>query len=100
MKKNLKLIPYPDIKHKAEVTLTPLGSKIRYRLTGNVFCQRQNTILRNSATFTSDDLVWNAVFGDRIAVKKFLKRNKTIKMVINLNQLGYKPCDYIQGQHD
>ena len=94
--KNTKFITDPDSKHNIEVTLIPLGNKIKYRLTGKVYCNRQNSELQNSGTFLVDDLVWNAVFGSRIKTKKFIKNNRTVKKVMPISYLGYERCDSIK----
>lgn len=94
--KRLKLIPYPTQKLPVRVTLTPLGDRIKYSITGDVYCERQQRLLSRSGTFSRDDLVWNAVFGSRVAVNKFVHRNRVVVKKIPISHLGYKPCDWIK----
>lgn len=94
--KNAKFITDPDSKHNVEVTFIPLGNKIKYRLTGKVYCNRQDSKLQNSGTYSVDDLVWNAVFGNRLETKKFIKNNRTVKKIIPISYLGYNQCDSIK----
>lgn len=96
--KRLKLIPYPTQKLPVKVTLTPLGDRIKFCIIGTVYCERQKRLLQRSGTFHRDDLVWNAVFGSRVAVNKFVHRNRTVTKKILISHLGYKPCDWIKTQ--
>jgi len=80
---------------RCQVTLVPLGSRIRYRITGRVFCSIMNKQIANSQTYDKTDLVWRRVFGSTRGVALFVKRGKSVKRVIQLDTLGYDSCDKV-----
>lgn len=96
-RKNLKLIPYPTQKLKIKVRLLPMGNRINYSVTGDIYCSRNGRLLRKSGTYSRDDLVWNAVFGSKRKTLQFLKNNRVIYKVLPISHLGYKPCDWIKN---
>jgi hypothetical protein len=81
---------------RAKVLLTPLGNRIKYQVIGRIVCSRMRTALPNSRTWSKDDLAWIAVFGSEREVAGFLKRNRRVSKVLDLQLLGYEPCDHLK----
>jgi hypothetical protein len=81
----------------ASVKLTPMGNKIKYKIRGDVKCNRggYETLLRNSMTLPQQDLIWLNVFGSKQKVKAFLKDNRVKRINIPLLKLGYDNCDHV-----
>ena len=78
-----------------EVTLTPMGSKIKYRISGRVHCQKMRKDVRNSGTYSVRDGVWKAVFGTKDAMNRFIKANRPIVRTMDISKLGYDFCDVV-----
>lgn len=78
----------------AEVRFTPLGNRIKYRITGKVFCNRMQIEIANNKTYYANDAIWLNVFTKQ-ELHNFLIRNKPVTKVINLSALGYDSCDNI-----
>jgi hypothetical protein len=78
---------------RVEVSLTPLGTKVRIRLQSKVLCPDMNTELRNSFTLDYNDLLCKRVFGSYRAAKKFCAGSMARTKVVTLSNLGYDRCD-------
>ena len=83
------------MKGRVKVILTPLGNKIKFRLVARVYCTQLDNELPNSRTYQKEDLRWLSIFGSKLEIKKFLKRNKRITKILSLDDLGYDPCDQL-----
>src|SRR5271157_2034226 len=75
-----KTNPHPEQKLRVRVCLVPMGDRIKYTISGNIYCSGK--LLPKSRTYFKDDSVWNAVFGSKLKTKQFLKRNRVIYRVI------------------
>lgn len=83
------------MKGRVKVQLVPMGSKIRYRIAGKVWCSRQETFLPNSRVYSKNDLVWKHIFSPK-QLRVFLKKNRPRWVVVSLYDLGYDSCDSIK----
>jgi len=80
---------------KVKVEFTPMGSQIKWRLRGQVFCERGKCLLRKSMTLKTYDGVIRNCFGTRDAIKRFIKRNRKENRVIEFSWLDYDKCDKV-----
>jgi hypothetical protein len=81
------------VKGRVKLILTPLGSRIKYRIVGRVYCTRMHAELPNSHTLDQDDLIWLNVFGSRRRISRFLARARPVAHLVSLGDLGYDECD-------
>lgn len=80
---------------RAKVELTPLGNKLKFRVQGKVVCERQGGILK-SLTIDRTDRVAISIFGSQRNVDAFLKKNRKINKVVDMEAaLHYSSCDRI-----
>jgi hypothetical protein len=80
---------------RMEVTLTPLGNKIKMTVTGRVVCERQGE-MRKSFTYDVTDGAWlgSGVFKTRAEKRRFMRRGRTIRKVIGITP-WFDNCDRI-----
>lgn len=97
MRKQKRLRLIKPSGHNVEVTLTPLGDKIKWRIRGKVYCERNRHFLLNSMTWSKEDLAWNQILGGPLQTKKFLDRNRVVTRVVPITALGFSYCDWIRG---
>ena len=78
---------------RVKVSLTPLGTKVRFRLQGRILCTHIGTELRNSFTLDYNDTICKRVFGSYGAAKRFCAGSRSKTKVVTLSDLGYDSCD-------
>lgn len=79
---------------RAKFNLIPMGNKFKYRIRGKVFCTKQKEFFPNSDV-QPFGLGWNWFFKTKNEYERFLKKNRTIKKVVNLSDTLYSNCDII-----
>ena len=79
---------------KVKVTLTPNADSITYLIHEKIICSRNNVELKNTATYSFDDLVWHRIFHEK-GMGKFILENKKLVLELELSDLGYDRCDSI-----
>jgi len=68
--------------------VTPLGSKVKFTIQGQLVCSRQghDEQLRKSITLDKNDLLVRNILGGRLEVKKFLNNNRRKNIIIHHNK--------------
>lgn len=80
---------------RAEFTLIPMGNTFRYRIRGKVFCTGSKNILPNTRVQHFIQ-TWVYFFKTKNEYDRFLKKNRTIKKVVDITKIHpYCNCDII-----
>ncbi len=82
-----------NARNSVEVTLTPMGDKIQYRIGAKLVKSGTREDVSNLNTLSVDDDHWNLVFGGARGTKRFMKTNKKVRMVLLLSALGLDDCE-------
>ncbi len=80
---------------RIKVETIPMGNKIRFRVQGNIVCDRCG-VLRKSLILGRRDRVTIDMFGSQRKVDAFLKANRKRNMVVDHSQYHLDSCDHIR----